>query len=313
MIQAPVEIKGSYGEPTEIVPVTTLNRHEKSTVIEPKVKPKSKKDKIARPPNAFILYRQHHHPLVKSQFPNLHNNQICKSYYFFHTRFPADNGEAIMLGQQWQNETADIKAKFKSLAEDIKKKHLSAHPTYQYQPRKPAEKKRRMTRRKAEKLNAQATSSHLINDAAYVPEFEQTPAGNPTFTLGDASVEDATLLAMVQKHNADVLALAQHYNPNATPVLFHEQSEEVQDDVGFYHDLYNYGGMYPPADDANELLPMDAKVLGWVKDIHTHVGTAEGAFDHESAQRQTAEIIQQLGQFSTLWAPSTTNDEMRSL
>jgi len=37
----------------------------------------AKKAKIARPANAFILYRQHHHPLVKSQHPDIHNNQIC--------------------------------------------------------------------------------------------------------------------------------------------------------------------------------------------------------------------------------------------
>lgn len=38
-----------------------------------------KKTKVPRPPNAFILYRQHHHPLVKAEYPDMHNNQICKS------------------------------------------------------------------------------------------------------------------------------------------------------------------------------------------------------------------------------------------
>ncbi len=36
------------------------------------------KTKIPRPPNAFILYRKHHHPALKNKFPQLHNNQICK-------------------------------------------------------------------------------------------------------------------------------------------------------------------------------------------------------------------------------------------
>ena len=36
------------------------------------------KNKIARPPNAFILYRQHHHPKVKAMMPEMHNNDICK-------------------------------------------------------------------------------------------------------------------------------------------------------------------------------------------------------------------------------------------
>jgi len=33
---------------------------------------------VPRPPNAFILYRQYHHPSVKAMRPDLHNNQICK-------------------------------------------------------------------------------------------------------------------------------------------------------------------------------------------------------------------------------------------
>lgn len=38
----------------------------------------TKSTKIPRPPNAFILYRQHHHPKVKGAYPELSNNEICK-------------------------------------------------------------------------------------------------------------------------------------------------------------------------------------------------------------------------------------------
>jgi hypothetical protein len=34
--------------------------------------------KIPRPPNAFILYRQHFHPFVKGENPSLQNNDICE-------------------------------------------------------------------------------------------------------------------------------------------------------------------------------------------------------------------------------------------
>lgn len=39
-----------------------------------------KPQKVPRPPNAFILYRQHHHPLVKAAHPEYHNNDICMSF-----------------------------------------------------------------------------------------------------------------------------------------------------------------------------------------------------------------------------------------
>ena len=39
------------------------------------------KDKVPRPPNAFIIYRQEWHPKVVKENPNLHNNDICKSKF----------------------------------------------------------------------------------------------------------------------------------------------------------------------------------------------------------------------------------------
>ncbi|RDW86143.1 HMG-box domain-containing protein [Aspergillus mulundensis] len=94
-------------------------------------KPTSMKSaKVPRPPNAFILYRQHHHPRVKESYPDLTNNQI-----------------SVILGKQWREETEEVKLHFKNLAEDFKKKHAEEHPDYQYTPRKPSEKKRRATSR----------------------------------------------------------------------------------------------------------------------------------------------------------------------
>lgn len=40
---------------------------------------KNWRGKLPRPPNSFILYRQHHHPILKAENPGFHNNQICKS------------------------------------------------------------------------------------------------------------------------------------------------------------------------------------------------------------------------------------------
>lgn len=37
-----------------------------------------KRNKVPRPPNAFILYRKHYHSILKEQDPNMHNNDICE-------------------------------------------------------------------------------------------------------------------------------------------------------------------------------------------------------------------------------------------
>jgi hypothetical protein len=36
------------------------------------------KSKVPRPPNAWILYRQHNHAAVKAAHPGITNNDICK-------------------------------------------------------------------------------------------------------------------------------------------------------------------------------------------------------------------------------------------
>lgn len=42
---------------------------------------KDRLSKIPRPPNKFILYRQHHHPMLKALNPTMKNNDICKPLF----------------------------------------------------------------------------------------------------------------------------------------------------------------------------------------------------------------------------------------
>ena len=41
------------------------------------------KDKVPRPPNAFIIYRQEWHPKVVKEHPDWRNNDICKFELMF--------------------------------------------------------------------------------------------------------------------------------------------------------------------------------------------------------------------------------------
>ncbi|KAK5420033.1 hypothetical protein LTR06_001503 [Exophiala xenobiotica] len=117
-----------------------------------------KKSKVPRPPNAFILYRQKYHPILKASQPNIRNNDI-----------------SVILGKQWKEETEEVKAHFKATAEKIKEQHAAENPGYQYAPRKPAEKKRRMTARKIARLNAGATDSDVQSNSDH--EMMDAPSG----------------------------------------------------------------------------------------------------------------------------------------
>lgn len=58
---------------------TQISSPDKRAATNPKSKlAKERLAKVPRPPNAFILYRQDQHPKIKSEQPDIHNNQICK-------------------------------------------------------------------------------------------------------------------------------------------------------------------------------------------------------------------------------------------
>jgi HMG (high mobility group) box len=110
-------------------------------------KDKEKQAKIPRPPNAFILYRQAYHPLVKAENPEIHNNDICKSSSPKILILKADDVAAKVLGQQWKDESPGIRQMFKAKALERKAEHLKMYPGYQYAPRRPGVKKHRASRK----------------------------------------------------------------------------------------------------------------------------------------------------------------------
>ncbi|EXJ54291.1 hypothetical protein A1O7_09629 [Cladophialophora yegresii CBS 114405] len=124
-----------------------------SSSPERKLRQPDKKVKVTRPPNAFILYRTYYHPILLQSRPDLANNDI-----------------SVMLGKQWKSESEEVKNEWKAKAAQVKKQHALENPGYQYAPRKPSEKKRRMTVRKLAKLQAakglQANSDVEMTDVA---------------------------------------------------------------------------------------------------------------------------------------------------
>ena len=177
----------------------------------------NKHGKIPRPPNSFILYRQQMHPLIKAANPSFSNNRICKSLATF--KWPTADSLAIILGKQWKNEAQAVKDFYYKAALRIKEQHAKDFPDYCYQPRKSGEKKRRMTPRKAQRLNAIASSllqAELpTSDGSngVVPSFKLTSSGDLEFTLGDDNVSPDTFSSML--HSTDMMNLMAYGNARA--------------------------------------------------------------------------------------------------
>lgn len=81
----------------------------------------------------------------------------------------ADILPAKKIGLQWRSEKPEVVEAFKKEAEDQKRQHAIDHPGYRYQPRKPSEKKKRMTKNKLAKLAAESGSANLTMDMTNVP------------------------------------------------------------------------------------------------------------------------------------------------
>lgn len=62
----------------------------------------------------------------------------------------------------WHIETEAVKGYWRLKSAQAKEEHMRLYPDYSYQPRKPSEKKRRMTKRKAAAIQAQTFGSAPI-------------------------------------------------------------------------------------------------------------------------------------------------------
>ena len=80
-LRAPTKMSGGGPIAYKIMPAQNPTGKVLKEVYAGDVKPKSA-GKVARPPNAFIVYRQRHHADMVAANPGLHNNQICASLTF---------------------------------------------------------------------------------------------------------------------------------------------------------------------------------------------------------------------------------------
>ncbi|KAJ6115058.1 mating-type HMG-box protein MAT1-2 [Penicillium sp. IBT 16267x] len=95
--------------------------------------PVSPRKRIPRPPNAWILYRQHHHAQTTALNPGVPNNNISR-----------------LISVKWRSETEDTRQRWHTLAAQVKAQHALDFPDYQYSPRRPGEKLTRRSRVPAE-------------------------------------------------------------------------------------------------------------------------------------------------------------------
>ena len=167
---------------------------------------------------------------------------------------------AIELGLKWKNEDARVKEYYIDLAKKAKARHLLQHPNYQYKPRKPSEKKRRVTRRKntasanaihSESASPDKPAANSIEASSGevvvpVPEVPKNSAGNAMLELGNQDIDDEIFEKMINEYNQSSSTPPQRNYVNTiiaeattTPVIYGELSEDAQNDANFYLAVQN--------------------------------------------------------------------------
>ena len=100
-----------------------------------------------------------------------------------------NNNISIILGRKWKLEPESVKAKYKALAEDYKRKHAAKHPGYQYAPRKPYEKKRRVTAAKLQRLAQAEYPKADLDSGAWAKSDGGDTDCQDAFDFGDLDPE----------------------------------------------------------------------------------------------------------------------------
>lgn len=147
------------------------------------------------------------------------------------------------------------------MAEALKQKHIKDHPDYQYQPRKPADRKRRMTRAKIAALNTAtlpstelaATTSAPIEPAP-LHKFAQTGTGNTILDIGHPDLEDEMFKQMLNEYNHNVQPMWAQVGHNVninghSAVLSTGVTEEASFEENHYASLFDLDDKLESADD----------------------------------------------------------------
>ena len=122
-----------------------------------------------------------------------------------HVRF-TNYFPAKLIGAEWKNECDEIEQYFAKLAQFIKEKHAKDFPDYSYKHRKPAEKKRRMTPKKAAKLNSLAQTLRAKNDMPEEFQANEVEVADPTQVSSAPLEVESIELASIEDFNDVPLA-----------------------------------------------------------------------------------------------------------
>jgi len=153
-----------------------------------------------------------------------------------------------MLGKQWKAEPEEVRAHYKALADEQKKKHAEEYPDYQYTPRRPCERKRRASSRQYAKHSKAAAAAGLAAASAKAKSYASTGIG-----LGLGSIPESgagtTTSYTPQAESPTSMTSGATLSTVSTPAM--------QAANGMEHDLAGFNVFFGPSDLQDEQFNFD--------------------------------------------------------
>lgn len=193
-----------------------------------------------------------------------------------------------------------------ALAQRLKAKHLDAHPDYQYQPRKPGQKKRRQRRARADgnqsqvnlnaaiNLNAQpVTTNNNANPVIAPMQLNVVHGGHYLVELGNEIVNDEALQNALERHNTLVPNHPNYVSHISYPMAaWNAPTFAAQDEENFFNSVFDWEEFDKQA---KLLEAANAKEQGLAATDGNAPATTQ-RFDFELEDLQFLEGFRQLGE-----------------
>ncbi|KAJ3029015.1 UNVERIFIED_CONTAM: hypothetical protein HDU68_000311 [Siphonaria sp. JEL0065] len=159
--------------------------------------------KIPRPPNAFILYRNVHQPLLVAS----HKGQGMSSRDF-----------SSMIGEQWRNEDPRIKQKFQNDAKTRMLEHRDKYPNYKYRPNVKAVPKLQPLAKSAPSKRGAILKKSVKKVAVRDRDaYEISSAEESDLIKGDSKMDTAAPVVKRKTSKSTVLVPRSKSKPSLTP------------------------------------------------------------------------------------------------
>ncbi|KAF2625949.1 MAT1-2-1 mating-type protein, partial [Macroventuria anomochaeta] len=176
--------------------------------------------KAPRPMNCWIIFRDAMHKKLKIENPHLTVQQI-----------------STRCSQMWHSLSPTEKKPWQAAAKSAKEEHLRVHPDYKYSPRKPGEKKKRLSR-KAKQAPGFAADSKLFKFSpvpelatlAYNDPQSVTLAEVPPPGVGEVPVDFGTAFAADVAQLMEPATLLGKEIKDLVPVDYLHDSESLRHD-----------------------------------------------------------------------------------